>query len=113
MLSRVASECQQNATEKHLLSLVTSACKGTEVHALNSRKLKTKQGFQDFPTKENTGEKLKCKVALCLCFAPYRHTSPRVAHPFLGKPKSWVSGRKKEFSGCRPSLPHTERIAFS
>lgn len=57
MLGRVMfPECQQNAIEKHLLFLVTSAFKGTEVHIFNSRELRTMtmiSGF--FLSMENAG----------------------------------------------------------
>ena len=47
-------ECQKNATEKHLLFLVTRTFKSSEVHIFNSRELRTMtmiSGF--FPSVEN------------------------------------------------------------
>ena len=49
-------ECQQNATEKHLLFLVTHAFMSTEVHIFNSKELRTMtmiSGF--FHHMENAG----------------------------------------------------------
>ena len=41
-------ECQRNATEKHLLFLVTRTFKSTEAHIFNSRELRTVTMISDF-----------------------------------------------------------------